>query len=135
MFFLQVTGPNVSIVLFLGTLGMLVLVIGLILFIIFHQRKVIRYQQKLQSMEIEQQKAIELRRLASTFLIADGEVDKASRLPEVFDDEKSYAAVFGKFRLTADSHPQRGHEEEGDGRQFQKQWRVVAARTLPGQGP
>ena len=42
--------------LFLGTLGMLVLVIGLILFIIFHQRKVIRYQQKLQEMEIEQQK-------------------------------------------------------------------------------
>jgi two-component system, NarL family, sensor kinase len=56
MFFLQATGPNVSIVLFLGTLGMLVLVIGLILFIIFHQRKVIRYQQKLQAMEIEQQK-------------------------------------------------------------------------------
>src|SRR6266496_3659032 len=56
MYFLQATGPNVSIVLFLGTLGMLVLVIGLILFIIFHQRKVIRYQTKLQEMEIEQQK-------------------------------------------------------------------------------
>jgi two-component system, NarL family, sensor kinase len=57
MFFLQAnTNSNVSIVLFLGTLGMLVLVIGLILFIIFHQRKVIRYQQKLQQMEIEQQK-------------------------------------------------------------------------------
>src|SRR6476619_1620803 len=57
MFFLQVTThSNVSIVLFLGTLGMLVLVIGLILFIIFHQRRVIRYQQKLQDLEIEQQK-------------------------------------------------------------------------------
>jgi len=56
MFFLQATTPGISIVLFLGTLGMLVLVIGLILFIIFHQRKVIRYQQKLQEMEIEQQK-------------------------------------------------------------------------------
>ena len=56
MFFLQATSPGISIVLFLGTLGMLVLVIGLILFIIFHQRKVIRYQQKLQEMEIEQQK-------------------------------------------------------------------------------
>src|SRR4029450_12477743 len=57
MFFLQVTTrSDVSLVLFLGTLGMLVLVIGLILFIIFHQRKVIRYQQKLQDMEIEQQK-------------------------------------------------------------------------------
>lgn len=57
MFFLQATPhSDVSLVLFLGTLGMLVLVIGLILFIIFHQRKVIRYQQKLQGMEIEQQK-------------------------------------------------------------------------------
>ena len=57
MFFLQVTPrSDVSLVLFLGTLGMLVLVIGLILFIIFHQRKVIRYQQRLQEMEIEQQK-------------------------------------------------------------------------------
>ena len=57
MFFLQATPhSDVSLVLFLGTLGMLVLVIGLILFIIFHQRRVIRYQQKLQEMEIEQQK-------------------------------------------------------------------------------
>ena len=57
MFFLQAPPhADVSLVLFLGTLGMLVLVIGLILFIIFHQRKVIRYQQKLQQMEIEQQK-------------------------------------------------------------------------------
>src|SRR2546423_3231976 len=56
MFFLQATGSNVSLVLFLGTMGMMVLVVGLILFIIFHQRKVIRYQQKLQQMEIEQQK-------------------------------------------------------------------------------
>src|SRR5215212_226478 len=56
MFFLQAPNSSISLVLFLGTLGMLVLVIGLILFIIFHQRKVIRYQQKLQEMEIEQQK-------------------------------------------------------------------------------
>ena len=57
MFFLQVTThSNVSLVLFLGTLGMLVLVIGLILFIIFHQRRVIRYQKRLQDLEIEQQK-------------------------------------------------------------------------------
>src|SRR5678815_5058598 len=57
MYFLQATSSSeVSIVIFLGTLGMLVLVIGLILFIIFHQRKVSRYQNKLQEMEIEQQK-------------------------------------------------------------------------------
>ncbi len=57
MFFLQApTQSNVSIVLFLGTLGMLVLTIGLILFVIFHQRRVLRYQVKLQQMEVEQQK-------------------------------------------------------------------------------
>jgi two-component system, NarL family, sensor kinase len=49
---------GVSLVLFLGTLGMLALTIGLILFIIIHQRKVIRYQQKLQEMEVEQQQII-----------------------------------------------------------------------------
>jgi hypothetical protein len=59
--------------------------------------------EDLERMEIEQQKSIELRLLASTFLIADGEVDKASRLSEVFEDDKAYAAVFGKFRLNSDS--------------------------------
>ena len=59
MFFLQATDPNkISLVLFMGTLGMLVLTIGLILFIIFHQRKVIRYQLRLQQMEQEQQKIL-----------------------------------------------------------------------------
>lgn len=57
---LQVTNPgsNVSLVLFLGTIGMLALTIGLIVFIIFHQRKVIRYQMQLQRMEFDQQKLL-----------------------------------------------------------------------------
>jgi signal transduction histidine kinase len=59
MYLLQATGfSNVSLVLFLGTLGMLVLTISLILFIIFHQRRVIRYQMRLQEMEQEQQKLL-----------------------------------------------------------------------------
>src|SRR5260221_1418580 len=59
MYLLQATNfSNVSIVLFLGTLGMLVLTISLILFIIFHQRRVIRYQMRLQEMEQEQQKLL-----------------------------------------------------------------------------
>ena len=45
-------------VLYFGTIGMLVLTIGLIVFIIFHQRKVIRYQMQLQHMEQEQQKML-----------------------------------------------------------------------------
>ncbi len=55
MFLLEV---STNTVLFLGTLGMLVLTIGLILFIIFHQRKVIRYQLQLQKMEEQQQKLL-----------------------------------------------------------------------------
>lgn len=57
---LQITNPgsSVSLVLFLGTIGMLALTIGLIVFIIFHQRKVIRYQLQLQRMEFDQQKLL-----------------------------------------------------------------------------
>jgi two-component system NarL family sensor kinase len=57
---LQITNPgsSVSLVLFLGTIGMLALTIGLIVFIIFHQRKVIRYQMQLQRMEYDQQKLL-----------------------------------------------------------------------------
>ncbi len=43
-----------SVILF-GTIGMLSLTLGLIVFIIFHQRKVIRYQLTMQKMEEEQQ--------------------------------------------------------------------------------
>ncbi|WP_207492458.1 sensor histidine kinase [Aridibaculum aurantiacum] len=41
-----------------GTLGMLLLTIALIVFIIFHQRRVIRFQLKMQQMEAEQQKVL-----------------------------------------------------------------------------
>jgi two-component system, NarL family, sensor kinase len=59
MIFLQTAADNnISTVLFFGTVGMLALTIGLIVFIIFHQRKVIRYQGKLQLMEQEQQKML-----------------------------------------------------------------------------
>src|SRR5579872_2568168 len=58
--FLQSLSPdnNISMVLFFGTIGMLALTIGLIVFISFHQRKVIRYQQQLQRMEQDQQKTL-----------------------------------------------------------------------------
>jgi two-component system NarL family sensor kinase len=60
MIILDVTNPgsNVSLVLYFGTIGMLALTIGLIVFIIFHQRKVIRYQLRLQRMEHDQQKLL-----------------------------------------------------------------------------
>src|SRR3954463_7681972 len=58
MILLDSNASSISFLLFFGTLGMLLLTIGLILFIIFHQRKVIRYQVRMQDMEAEQQKLL-----------------------------------------------------------------------------
>ncbi len=60
MIFLQTSSnpSSVSSVLYFGTLGMLVLAAGLVIFIVFHQRRVIRYQMQLQKMEEEQQKIL-----------------------------------------------------------------------------
>lgn len=55
MFLLQ-ANTSTTTALFLGTIGMLVLTIGLVVFIIVHQRRVQRFQQKLQQLEIDQQK-------------------------------------------------------------------------------
>ncbi|MBK8786275.1 MAG: two-component sensor histidine kinase [Chitinophagaceae bacterium] len=57
MFFLQAnnnaTGVNTA--MFLGTLGMLTLAIAIVGFVIFHQRKVIRYNNQLKKLEEEKQ--------------------------------------------------------------------------------
>jgi signal transduction histidine kinase len=45
-------------VLIIGTIGMLFLTLALIIFIVLHQRKVIKYQIKMQHMEAEQQKIL-----------------------------------------------------------------------------
>jgi len=59
MFLLQTTARSgVSLVLFLGTLGMVVLTVALIIFIILHQRRVLRFQNKINQMEQEQQKIL-----------------------------------------------------------------------------
>ncbi len=48
-------------------------------------------------------KAIELIRLARTFLVSDGEVDKLSRFRDVFEDDRIYSQVFNQNRVRADS--------------------------------
>ena len=59
MFFLQTTGqPSVSTVLLLGTAGMVVLVVSIIIFLVMHQRRVLRFQNKIAQMEQEQQKIL-----------------------------------------------------------------------------
>jgi two-component system NarL family sensor kinase len=51
------SGNSVELIL-VGTIGMALLTIVLIVFVVFHQRKVIRYQKQLQKMEEEQQKIL-----------------------------------------------------------------------------
>lgn len=59
MFFLQAnSSANVSMFIYMGTLGMLILTIGLVVFVLFHQRRVIRYQLRLQQFETDQQKML-----------------------------------------------------------------------------
>ena len=43
---------------FLGTLGMFVMAIGIVVFVIFHQRKVIRYQMQMKKLEDEKQQML-----------------------------------------------------------------------------
>lgn len=58
MFFLQTTSSGVSLVLFIGTAGMVLLTVGLIIFIIMHQRRVMRFHKQIQQMEQDQQKIL-----------------------------------------------------------------------------
>lgn len=58
----------------------------------------------LEELEIEQQsRAIQIKRLAQTFLAAQGEVTLMSRLPEVFESEKHYQQTFRESYLRSNS--------------------------------
>jgi hypothetical protein len=48
-------------------------------------------------------KAIEMRKLAQTYVIADGQIDRLSRMTEVFEEDKLYEQVFSRSRLRADT--------------------------------
>lgn len=58
-------------------------------------------QQDLDDLEITEYKAIELLRLAQTVLATEGEIDKVSRMRDVFENDKFYGQVFNDQRLTA----------------------------------
>jgi AIPR protein len=51
-------------------------------------------EAELEDMGIEENRPIEIRPLAQTFLAAQGEIDKMSRLPDVFTIEKLYTETF-----------------------------------------
>ncbi|MCC7535008.1 MAG: AIPR family protein [Deltaproteobacteria bacterium] len=59
--------------------------------------------EDLEEQGIREHKAIELTRLAKTFLVSDGDIDKLTRFRDVFDDERVYKQVFEPGRLTADA--------------------------------
>lgn len=59
--------------------------------------------EDLEEMEIKEGKAVELLKLAQTYLATDGELDKMTHLQEVFEDEKDYEQVFSPERLQTDS--------------------------------
>lgn len=58
--------------------------------------------EELEEQGITEHKALELTKLARTFLIVDGEIDKLARFREVFEDERIYNQVFNEGRLKCD---------------------------------
>ena len=58
MFFLQFLNDGVPKLMFFGTFAMLVLALGIIVFVIFHQRKVIKYQLQMKILEAEKQQIL-----------------------------------------------------------------------------
>lgn len=58
--------------------------------------------EDLEELEITHHKAIELLRLAKTFLASDGLVDKMSNMTQVFEGDTVYDQVFCEARLKAD---------------------------------
>jgi hypothetical protein len=73
---------------------------------IFYARQENAFEQltneDLEELGIEEAyKAIEIRRLAQTFLAVQGEIDKMSRMPDVFEDEKVYRSTFRESYLSA----------------------------------
>ncbi|HQV07092.1 MAG: histidine kinase [Chitinophagaceae bacterium] len=57
MFLLQVSA-SITTILFLGTLGMIILVVGLITFLIINQRRAMRFDRRIQEMEAIHQKVL-----------------------------------------------------------------------------
>jgi signal transduction histidine kinase len=58
MYLLQADSAGISRLMLIGTLGMLTLAVGIIVFVIFHQRKVIRYQMEMKKLEADKQQLL-----------------------------------------------------------------------------
>ncbi len=60
-------------------------------------------QTELEDMEVDISKDIRIKPLAQTFLAIQGEVDKMSRLTEIFENQNYYASTFRDSYLHSDS--------------------------------
>jgi AIPR protein len=58
--------------------------------------------EELEEQQITEHRALELTRIARTFLISDGDIDKLTRFREVFEDDRIYNHVFSENRPRAD---------------------------------
>ena len=58
MYFLQTDSSGISRLMLIGTFGMLTLAVGIIVFVIFHQRRVIRLQFQMKKLEAEKQQIL-----------------------------------------------------------------------------
>lgn len=56
-------------------------------------------EDELEGMGIAQNKSIQIKKLAQTFLIVQGELDKVHKLREIFEDEKKYQSTFKRKYL------------------------------------
>jgi hypothetical protein len=59
--------------------------------------------EDLEEQGITEHKAVELTRLARTFVISDGDIDKLLSFREIFEDDRLYEQVFNGSRLRADA--------------------------------
>jgi hypothetical protein len=56
----------------------------------------------LEEMKIAQNKSVQIKKLAQSFLAVQGEIDKINKLRDVFEDEKKYYNIFKKKYLSSD---------------------------------
>ena len=71
---------------------------------IFYERQENAFQNiDMEEEGISEAKAIELVKLAQTFLITDGNIQRLSNMRQVFEDDNIYNQVFNEKRLKADS--------------------------------
>ncbi len=59
--------------------------------------------EELEEQGIVERKSIQLYKLAQTFLVSDGGIDKLSQMHRVFEDDRIYERVFSRARLKAGS--------------------------------